>query len=383
VDRQGITPGTLALLWRLLGVLLLAGLWLAAPMNEIGLILILVLATLGLARWRFPLPAWTTLADQAACAVTAAAFWPDAAFAFALPVFDSCVAARPFFAIPAFVAIFFLRAWSLPVAAAVAVAALAGLAIDLWSRQLLETRGEADRDRRERFDLESLKAELLSANVRIARMAEAAERARIARDLHDHAGHEIAAAGLALEAYRGLADDGDPGASDLLDEARRRVADGMEILRRTVRGMSPEAAVGVGSLEEICRRFTAFPVAFTVHGDTTAVPVHAWGVLEPCLKEALTNASRHAASSRIDVSLDVGPHIVRLAVWNGIRGPIVRGDGLGLRNLAQRAGAVGGSVTSDTTDGFRLVCVLPLGRRSRDPLPRRGVTAPPLGDGPA
>jgi len=50
VDRQRITPGTVALLWRLAGVLLLVGLWLAAPMSEIGLVLILVLATLGLAR---------------------------------------------------------------------------------------------------------------------------------------------------------------------------------------------------------------------------------------------------------------------------------------------------------------------------------------------
>jgi signal transduction histidine kinase len=368
-----------------MGVLLLAGLWLAAPMSEIGLVLVLVLATLGLARWRFPLPAWTTLADQAACAATAAVFWPDAVFAFALPVFDSCLAARPLYALPALVALFLLRAWSLPVAAAMAVAALAGLAVHLWRRQLQEARSEADQDRRERYDLESLKGELLSANVRIARMAGVAERARIARDLHDHAGHEIAAAGLALEAYRGLADEGDPQAAELLDEARRRVADGMEILRRTVRGIAPEAAEGVGSLEEICRRFTACPVAFAVHGDTAAVPVHAWGVLEPCLKEALTNASRHVAASRIDVSLDVGPHIVRLCVHNPQGGLPYRpqgglpyrpqgglphrpgggsapgGHGLGLRNLAQRAAAVGGSISTDTQDGFRLICVLPLG----------------------
>ena len=318
-------------------MLLLVGLWLAAPMSEIGLVLILVLATLGLARWRFPLPVWTTLADQAACAAVAVAFWPDAALAFALPVFDSFLAARPGYSLPALAALFLLRAWSLPVAAAVAAAALAGLGVHLWRRQLREARSEADQDRRERYDLESLKGELLSANVRIARMAEVAERARIARDLHDHAGHEIAAAALALEAYRGLADEGDPQAAGLLDEARRR--------------------------------FTACPVAFAVHGDTAAVPVHAWAVLEPCLKEALTNASRHEAPSMIDVSLDVGPHIVRLCVHNpqgGLpyrpaRGSVPGAHGLGLRNLAQRARAVGGSIATDTRDGFRLICVLPLG----------------------
>ncbi len=360
MDQQRITPGTVALVWRLVGLLLLAGLWMSAPRSEIGLILVLVLATLGLARWRFHLPAWTTLVDQAACAAVAAVSWPDAALAFALPVFDSCLAARPAYAIPAFVGLFLLRAWSLPVAAVVAAAALAGFAVHLWHRQLLGARQEADRDRRERYDLESLKAELLSANVRVARMAELAERSRIARDLHDHAGHEITAAGLALEAYRDLRDQGDPQADELLEEARRRVADGMEILRRTVHGISPEAAVGVGSLEEICRHFTACPVSFVVHGDTTTVPVHAWGVLEPCLKEALTNASRHEAPKTIDVSLDIGPHIVRLSVHNPARHVAANGHGLGLRNLAQRARAVGGSIATDTRDGFRLICVLPL-----------------------
>jgi two-component system sensor histidine kinase DesK len=377
VDAARITPATVALLWRIAGVVLLCWLWLSAPASEIGLILILVLATLGLARWRFPLPAWTTLADQAACAAVAAFFWPPAALAAALPAFDACLAARPWFAVPALAALFVLPAWSLPEAGVLAASALAGFAVHLWHRQLRDAREEADRDRRERYDLESLKSELLSANVRVARMAEVAERARIARDLHDHAGHEIAAAGLALDAFRGLRDAGDPQADELLEEARQRVADGMEILRRTARGISPEAVVGVGSLEEICRRSTACPVSFTVHGDTTAVPVAAWGVLEPCLKEALTNASRHEAPPGIDVSLDVGPHIVRLCVHNPLGGPphrplggplyrpraaIEHGRGLGLRSLAQRAEAMGGSVTTDVRDGFRLVCVLPLGR---------------------
>ena len=360
MDLDRIAPGTVALLWRLLGVVLLCGLWLAAPEGEVGLILILALATLGLARWRFPLPAWTTLADQAACAAVLP-FWPAAAFAFALPIFDSCLAARPAYVLPALVAIFLFRAWSVPLAAVAGAAALAGLAAHLWRRQLMGARREADRDRRERYELESLKGELLSANVRVARMAELAERARIARDLHDHAGHEITAAQLALEAFGTLWKEGDPQAAELLEEARRRVADGMEIFRRTVHGIAPEAAIGVGSLEEICRRFSACQVAFSAHGDTAAVPIHAWGVLEPCLKEALTNASRHEASRRIDVSLDVGPHIVRLCVHNPTRHAVPDGRGLGLRNLAQRARAVGGSIATDTRDGFRLICVLPLG----------------------
>ena len=358
---SGITPGTVALLWRLAGVILLGGLWMAAPGDEVGLVLVLVLAILGLARWRFPLPGVDDPrrpGRRRARAVLLAArrlrlrparssipaSRPGRCTRSRRSSRSSCSARGPSPSLPR---------WSRPRSP--------GFAVHLWRSQLGGARDEADRDRRERYELESLKAELLSANVRVARMAEAAERSRIARDLHDHAGHEITAAKLALEAYRGLRDQGDPEAEELFVEAERRVADGMEILRRTARGISPEAPVGVGSLEEICRRFTTCPVGFAAHGDTTVVPVHAWGVLEPCLKEALTNASRHEAPGRIDVSLDVGPHIVRLCVHNPVRGAGKPGHGMGLRSLAQRAAAVGGSIATDTRDGFRLVCVLPLG----------------------
>ena len=360
MDRRSITPGIMALLWRIACLLMLCVFWIVRQGDELGLILVLLLTISALARWRFPMPAWSTLADQAACAAVAV-FRPDAAFALALPVFDSCLFFRPAYALPGLVILALLRAWSLPVAIVMGVGALAGYSVYLWNHQLQATQKEADQDRRERYDLESLKSELLSANVRIARMAELTERARIARDLHDHAGHEITAAQLALDACRRLWNNGDPQAVELLDQAGKRVANGMELLRSTVRGMSPRSTVGVSTLEEICDGFTACEVAFSVRGDTAPVPIHAWGVLESCLKEALTNAARHEAPGRIKASLDVGPHIVRLSVYNPSRGHTGDGRGIGLRNLSERAKAVGGSITIDAREGFMLICVLPLG----------------------
>jgi len=359
VDRRSITSVTMALIWRLVGLLLLCALWVSRQGDEVGLILVLLLALLGLARWRFRLPAWTTLIDQAAC-IAVSNFHPDAAFALALPTFDSFLAFRPAYALPGIIAVLLLHGWSLPIAATLGTAALTGISLHLWAYQLTHAQRDADRDRRERYELESLKGELLSANVRIARMAELAERARIARDLHDHAGHEITAAQLAIKAFQQLWREDDAQAEELLDQAAKRVENGMELLRRTVQGMSSAVAVGAGSLEEICSGFSACEVSFCVHGNTTPVPIHAWGVLESCLKEGLTNAVRHETPQGIDVSLDVGPHIVRLSVTNPTQGRIEGGRGIGLRNLSQRAKAVGGSVTTDTSAGFRLVCVLPL-----------------------
>jgi two-component system, NarL family, sensor histidine kinase DesK len=363
-------------------------LWIQGPGRPIGLALILFLCIMSLARWRFALPAWTVLIDQAACAAVMQ-LWPQAAFALALPVFDATVAARPWLALPVIV---ILAAWTpvgLPLVAVVCCAGAAGVTVLLWGRGVARLRREADADRREKYELARLRDDLLVAGVQTARAAELAERARIARDLHDHLGHELTAAGLALQAFDQLWKEGDSQAGALLAQAERRIAEGMGVLRATVSGMAPRRELGVGGLEEICRTLSDPPPELLVHGNTDLVSPHAWSVLEPCLKEGLTNAVRHGEPGRVSVTLDVGPRIVRLCVHNaaGATGPRSGGahggartdaagatgardadpgrsaadsQGLGLRSLRQRARAVGGSLTTDTTNGFRLICVLPL-----------------------
>jgi signal transduction histidine kinase len=354
-----LTPPGAALAWRLLGEVLLCVMWIRGSASPLGLAMILLLAGMSLLRWRFAFPAWTVLIDQALC-LGAVLFWPQAVFGLALPAFDAATALRPWFALPLIAALFALRLWSLPLAAALCVAAAAGAAIALWRREVQRLRREADADRREKFELSRLRDDLRLASVQAGRTAELAERARIARDIHDHLGHELTAAGLALEAFEQLWKEGDAQAAELLTEARGRIAHGMGVLRTTVSGLAPRQETGVGALEAICRGLSDIPTDFVVSGNTELVPAHAWAVLEPCLKEALTNAARHGAEGEVSVVLDVGPRIVRLSVHNAVRAEPSEGRGLGLRSLHQRAQAVGGSVTTDTTNGFRLVCVLPL-----------------------
>ena len=97
---------------------------------------------------------------------------------------------------------------------------------------------------------------------------------------------------------------------------------------------------------------------------TLDLPVYLWSVLEACLKEGLTNVIRHSQATQVDVVLDVNPFIVRLCVQNDGEAVGRAKDGVGLRNLRQRARAVGGSISVNDTNGFRLVCVLPLRQRN-------------------
>jgi two-component system, NarL family, sensor histidine kinase DesK len=359
---MALSPHGAAAGWRLVGQGLLCVLWITGSGRPAGLAVILFLAGLGLLRWRLPLPGWVLLVDQAACAA-ALPLWPGAVFGLCLPLFDAAASARPWFALPLFVIPFVAHSWSLSLGAVLCLSAAGGASLALWDREIRRLRGRADEDRRERFELERLRDELALAGVQAGRAAELAERARIAREIHDHLGHEVTAAALALEAFERLWKEADPQAGELLAQARERMGRGMEVMRTTVHGLAPRRGIGVGALEEICRGMADLATDFIVSGDTTRVPAYGWAVLEPSLKEALTNAARHGVRGRVTVSLDVGPRIVRLSVHSHGQEPgAPRGaaPGLGLRSLRERARAVGGSIAVDSENGFRLVCVLPL-----------------------
>lgn len=365
-------PSVLLTVWRALGAAVLVGAWLHDGSGSRELIVVLTLCLFSLMHWRLPgLPVASVLVDQAVCAI-AVALWPGAAFGMAIPVLDAASRRVVWPIIPALVILTALDAWTLPVAVSLVVAVTAGLSIHHWTAAVDAALTESDAERGRRYQLETMRDHLVSAGIQSARVAEATERTRIARELHDHAGHELTAAQLALRAFATLAEQGDPESRDLLVETERRLSDAMRVLRATTRGLAGGSVCGIEGLESICRRFADGAVALTVRGNTERIPSHVWGVLEPCLKEALSNASHHGAGGHITVALDVGPQIVRLSVANGSEGsgPRTRSDlspaeneseaGIGLRSLRYRARAIGGSVSVDRGAGGHLVCVLPL-----------------------
>lgn len=353
------TPKTSTIIWRILGLLLLCLLWLRGHSSEVGVVLLLFLIVMALARWRFALSGWTVLIDQAACLVTIQ-FWPDAVFGLVMPVFEGMLIGQPWFVLPGLIWSIFYSQMSIPLAVALVQAGFSGWTIHGWFLETKVYRQEADRERRDRYELESLKGELLLANAQVARMAELSERNRIAQELHDDVGHELTAAVLALQAFEQLWREEDPLAKEMFLQAQQRLSNSALHLRETVHNMKPVKEMGIDGLKEICNRFTTCPINLEVYGDTSRVPVYLWSILEPCLKEALTNVVRHAKATRVNISLDVNPHIVRLSIHDDGVGSRGDSSGIGIRNLRQRARAVGGSVAIDTIEGFRLICVLPM-----------------------
>ena len=190
-----------------------------------------------------------------------------------------------------------------------------------------------------------------------ARYAEMAERSRIAQDIHDHVGHEISGAALALQTAIKLYEKNDGRAGEVLRQTADRLDSAAGHLRETVHNLKPALLPGAWILEELCDSFSFCAVDYTSSGDFSGFS-H-WELLAANLKETLTNVTRHSDATVVTVRLDGNAGYVRMIVTdNGNAGAIVR-TGLGLSGMKERMAAIGGSLTINTVSGFQVVCVLP------------------------
>ena len=316
-----------------------------------GFFLPLAMVCMMLLRLRVQGLRYSVIIDVLACAL----LYP---LALALPLFWAMYY-RVYFAAITLAALVFIGDFYALLFTVISVAA--GIFLGLWERE--HQIGVRIRDTKagRLYEMQTLQTDLLAATEKIERMTAVSERARIAREIHDNAGHDIIGAYISLQAVRAGLPAGDA-ALPLFDAALERLARGTDRIREAVHNLAPITALGVETLREACARFPLLPVAFILHGDTNHVPIYIWNALEACLNEALTNAARHARPLRVTVRLDVTPKLVRLCVENDGIGKYgtSKGLGAGLRNLRYRAASIGGSIAVDAGETYKIVCVLPI-----------------------
>ncbi|WP_329147714.1 histidine kinase [Streptomyces niveus] len=234
--------------------------------------------------------------------------------------------------------------------AAVAAAGLVARVINAYIRALHEraVRLEVERDQR-------------------ARLAVAAERARVAREMHDILGHTLAvivglangAAGLTeakpergAQTLRIIADSG----RGALAELRRLLAViGDDDDRIAAEGTPLAPQPGFSDLGPLLERVRAAGPAVTLHteGDRTDLPPGLQLAVYRVVQEALTNTLKHAASdTAVQVTITADDTAVHLAVED--TGPALtpraNDDGRGLVGMRERAVLYGGSVSAGPND---------------------------------
>ncbi|MDP9865825.1 MULTISPECIES: sensor histidine kinase [Streptosporangium] len=191
--------------------------------------------------------------------------------------------------------------------------------------------------------------------------AEEAERRRIERNIHDGVQQQLVALIAGLELAR--ATGGGPDSLALLrEQARQTLTD----LRELAAGIHPSVLSQGGLVEAVEERCSRLPVATTVAADAALrarrFPDEIEGAVYFAVSEAIANALKHAAASRIEVRLTQAGGRLQAVVSDDGKGfdPALTGRG-GLGPLADRMAALGGGLelTARPGEGTRLRAWVP------------------------
>ncbi|WP_371327654.1 sensor histidine kinase [Demequina sp. NBRC 110053] len=235
--------------------------------------------------------------------------------------------------------------------------------------------------RRARARVAALEAQLARDTEAERALAAAAERARIAREMHDVVAHTLsvvvaqadggrfAAAHEPEAATRALGTIGEVGRSALAE---------MRSLLGLLRDADDEAALGPQpSIDDIpalvaSTRDGGLDVSFVTTGTPRPLPIGAGLALYRVAQEALTNVLKHAGPGpQAYVQLTWEPAAVHLSVSDDGRGAAARddGDGQGLAGMRERATVFGGTLSAGPRagGGYLVRATLPL--RTAEPAP--------------
>jgi signal transduction histidine kinase len=202
-------------------------------------------------------------------------------------------------------------------------------------------------------ELQAREAELRSSRQRIVE-AQDAERRRLERDIHDGAQQHLVALAVKLRMAKTMAERDPKRAGALVTDVRKLADSALANLGDLTRGIYPPALVEQGvaaALREHARK-AGMRVTVTAKGTRRAEPAAEAAAYFCCL-EALQNATKHAPSSRVRVSIERS--VAELVFSVADDGPgfdlasAVRASGL--QNMEDRVAVLGGTLDIRSTPG--------------------------------
>ncbi|MFF0990944.1 sensor histidine kinase [Kocuria nitroreducens] len=208
-----------------------------------------------------------------------------------------------------------------------------------------------------------------------------AEKAGIARDLHDTIGHTMSVIAVHSNVAAEALGRDDAAAARALEQIRSAVSATLRELRTTVKllrtpGADPaeRSGLGLAGLPQLIAAAEDADVQVTVRIDVdpheldTTIDAAAYRIVQ----ESLTNVLRHAGARHASVEARLRNGTLELRITDDGRGappgtgPDPAGGGRGLQGMAERAGLLGGTLTAGNRDsgdqdggGFEVRATLP------------------------
>lgn len=204
--------------------------------------------------------------------------------------------------------------------------------------------------------------------------AAAAERARIARELHDVVAHSVSVMVVQAGAARQVLPRSPEAASESLLAVEASGREALSELRHLLELLSEDGGEpslapqpGVDQLDALVERMTAAgqPVELRMTGTRRRLSPGLDLIVYRIVQEALTNALKYAAGARTQVLLAYGEQDLSVEVFDeGERPPAANGAGRGLLGMRQRVAVYGGEFEAGPRSlrGFSVRARLPLGQ---------------------
>ena len=192
--------------------------------------------------------------------------------------------------------------------------------------------------------------QLAASRARIVEAADAARR-RIERDLHDGAQQRLVSLALSLRHLESSLEPDSPALRELA-VARAELDAALEELRELARGIHPSILTdrGLGAaLAAVAGRSTV-PVELDLDS-CGKLPLSVQTTAYFVVAEALTNASKHADSDRIEVRVAAGEGHTTVEVRDNGGGGAHPARGSGLSGLTDRVSALGGTLEIESPVG--------------------------------
>jgi PAS domain S-box-containing protein len=203
------------------------------------------------------------------------------------------------------------------------------------------------------------------------RAAVAAERNRMARDIHDTLAQGFTGVVVQLEAAEEALSQNLLGkVGDYVGRAGELARESLREARRSVQALRPQAleekdlCAALQDLIEKMTAGTALRAEFAAEGERRELPAEWEENLLRIGQEALTNAIRHAQATELKMHLVFDHREIRLSLRDNGRGfdPTGRHEGFGLQGMRERVESMGGhfSIQSAKDSGTAISIVLPL-----------------------
>ena len=233
-----------------------------------------------------------------------------------------------------------------------------------------QTRMRADRAEA----AESRAAQLEREQELHAALVAAAERTRIARELHDIVSHSISVIAIQLQAVRrrlGPANEAEAADLAQVEATARQALNEMRRLFGVLRAEGEQPALapqpGLSQLDALVAgaRGGGVDVRLVVEGDPKPLPPGIDLAAYRIAQEGLTNALRHSGASKVTVAVRHQPDSLQVEVHDNGRGlQRTKNPGHGLVGVRERVALYGGTVevANGPDSGVTLTATLPTGR---------------------